>query len=57
MENLLGEIEPSLIDGGTDTGTPTADEWEIKKTKIKKCSIYIYKEFSFFSSTLIIIFY
>jgi len=24
MENLLGEREPSLIDGGKDTGTPTA---------------------------------
>ncbi|WVY92411.1 hypothetical protein V8G54_031499 [Vigna mungo] len=24
MENLLGEREPSLLDGGKDTGTPTA---------------------------------
>jgi len=24
MENLLGGREPSLIDGGKDTGTPTA---------------------------------
>jgi len=33
MEHLLG---PSLIDGGKDTGTPTAvEQWEIKKTKLK----------------------
>jgi len=24
IENLLGGREPSLIDGGKDTGTPTA---------------------------------
>lgn len=35
MENLLGGREPSLIDGGKDTGTPTAAKWQIKKTKFQ----------------------
>ena len=36
MEHLPGDKEPSLIDGGKDTGTPTAvEQWEIKKTKLK----------------------
>lgn len=29
MENLLGDIEPPLIDGGKETGTPTAVAYEI----------------------------